>query len=194
MLKDYELDKPTLETGRLILRTLTSEDVPALKEWLGRDELYTYWGRKASKSERDPEQMFIDPRPWVKRKPSQDFNWGVVLRESGKAIGEVAIFNVQNQRMASVGYRLHPAYWRQGIITEALQQAVRFVFEQTELERLEATVDVRNTASVRVLEKCGFVKEGTIRQGKMVSTYCDYHVFGLLRQDLAGMDGYGEND
>ena len=44
--------------------------MPDLKEWLGRDEIYTYWGRKASKGEKNPELMFIDPRPWIKRKPS----------------------------------------------------------------------------------------------------------------------------
>ena len=44
MLKDYEIDKPILETDRLIIRVLNENDVPDLKEWLGRDEIYTYWG------------------------------------------------------------------------------------------------------------------------------------------------------
>lgn len=183
MLKDYEQNKPTLETDRLILRPLTAEDAPDLKEWLGLDDIYTYWGRKASKGEREPELLFIDARPWVKRKPSQDFEWGIVWKETGRVIGMLGIFNVQNQRMASVGYRLHPANWRQGIVTEALRRAVDFVFSETELQRLEATADVRNVASLRVLEKCGFIREGTVRQGKMVSVYCDYAIFGLLRSD-----------
>ncbi len=38
MLKDYEIDKPVLETDRLIIRTLTQADVPDLKEWLGRGQ------------------------------------------------------------------------------------------------------------------------------------------------------------
>lgn len=183
MIKDYELNKPTLETERLILRPLTAEDAPDLSEWLGLDEVYTYWGRKASKGEKNPELLFIDARPWVKRKPSQDFEWGIVLRETGKVIGMLGIFNVQNQRMASVAYRLHPAYWRQGIVTEALRCGVDFVFTHTELQRLEGSADVRNIGSLRVLEKCGFVREGTVRQGKMVSVYCDYAIFGLLRED-----------
>ena len=188
MLKDYEQNKPTLETQRLTLRPLNAEDVPDLREWLGLDEIYTYWGRKASKGEKNPELLFIDPRPWVKRKPSQDFEWGIVWKETGKVIGMLGIFDVQNQRMASVAYRLHPAYWRQGIVSEALQQAIDFVFTETELQRLEASADVRNIASLRVLEKCGFVREGTVRQGKMVSVYCDYAIFGLLRSDWENKD------
>ena len=39
MLKDYEINKPVLETDRLIIRTLSEADVPDLKEWLGRDEI-----------------------------------------------------------------------------------------------------------------------------------------------------------
>ncbi len=42
-----------------------------------------------------------------------------------------------------------------------------------QIERLNGRADVRNIASNRVMEKCGFIKEGTIRQGKMVSVYCD---------------------
>ena len=58
MLKDYEINKPVLETDRLIIRTLNEADVPDLKEWLGRDEIYTYWGRKASKNEKNNQYCY----------------------------------------------------------------------------------------------------------------------------------------
>ena len=183
MLKDYLELKPTLETPRLILRPLTPEDVPDLRRWLARDEIYTYWGRPASKGEREPETMFVDPRPWVKRKPSPDFKWGVVCRDTNTVIGDISVFDIENNRMGSVGYRFDPDEWGNGYATEALQAAVRFIFTCTELDRLQATADVRNTASNRVLEKCGFVLEGTVRHGKMVSAYCDYHIWGMLRED-----------
>ena len=51
----------------------------------------------------------------------------------------------------------------------------------------EGRVDVRNIASNRVMEKCGLTKEGTIRQGKMVSVYCDYNIYGMLRKDYMSM-------
>ena len=50
MLKDYEINKPTLETDRLIIRKINESDVADLKEWLGRDEIYTYWGKKQAET------------------------------------------------------------------------------------------------------------------------------------------------
>lgn len=93
------------------------------------------------------------------------------------------MFEIQNDRMGEVGYRLNPAYWNCGFATEALKEVVDFIFKRTELDRLHAKADVRNTASNRVLEKCGFIKEGTIRHGKMLSVYCDYNIYGMLRED-----------
>ena len=101
-----------------------------------------------------------------------------------RVIGDTSIFDIENSRMGSVGYRLDPELWGRGYTSEALASAVDFIFTHTELDRLQATADVRNTASNRVLEKCGFVHEGTVRRGKMVSTYCDYNIWGMLRENF----------
>ena len=129
----------------------------------------------------------MDARPWVKRKSSPDFNWGIVLKESNKVVGMIEVFNIQNARMGDIGYRISPEYWNMGITTEALKEVVRFIFENTELDRLNGNADVRNIASNKVMEKCGFIKEGTVRQGKMVSVYCDYNIYGMLRDDYMGL-------
>ena len=71
-----------------------------------------------------------------------------------------------------------------GVCTEALRRVIDFIFSETAMDRLEGRADVRNTGSNRVLEKCGFRLEGTIRHGKMVSTYCDYNIWGLIREDM----------
>lgn len=184
MLEDYRENKPTIETCRLILRPMSAEDAKDLKEWLGLDEIYTYWGRKATRGEKFPEEMFIERRPWVKRKPTFDFRWSVVFKDNKKVIGELQVFDIENRRMGSIGYRFNPKYWGKGFATESLLAVVEFIFTKTEMKRLNANADVRNTASNRVLEKCGFIKEGTVRQGKMVSVYCDYNIYGLLYDDI----------
>ena len=60
----------------------------------------------------------------------------------------------------------------------------RFCFEKTELKRLWTKVDVRNTASQKMLEKCGYIREGLIRQGKMVNIWCDHYIYAILSSDL----------
>ena len=183
MLKDYETNKPVIHTQRLLLRKLVASDADDLREWLGLPEIYEFWGRKASKGEREPELMFLPPRETKRPKVNLDFKWGIELTKEHKIIGILEVFDIEDCRMGYVGYRLHPKYWNQGITTEALKGAIDFIFQNTEMERLHANANVKNYGSNRVLEKCGFKKEGTIRQGKMVREYCDYNIWGLLRTD-----------
>lgn len=181
MLRDYIENKPTLTTARLILRPMNAEDVPSLKQWMPDKGLYSYWGKGAGKSDKDPSLLFTKPE-----KPTKSFHLGIAQREGGMVIGEIWVYLIENDRMAKVAYRLGASWQGRGYATEALNAMVHFCFEHTELQRLWTDVDVRNAASCRVLEKCGFIREGKIRQGKMVSTWCDYYLYGLLRQEVAG--------
>lgn len=175
-LKEYIFVKPVIKTERLTLRRLTVADVPALKEWTADKSLYEYWGKSAGKADKDPSLMFAAPE-----KPTKSFHWGII--EAGAAIGELWVYLIENDRMAKVAFRVSPARKGRGIATEALSAAVDFIFANTEIRRLWSDVDVRNTGSCRVLEKCGFSREGLIRQGKLVSTWCDYYIYGLLNTD-----------
>ena len=86
--------------------------------------------------------------------------------------------------MTSVAIRLSPSCQGQGFGTETLSVMTRFCFSNTELKRLWTEVDVRNVPSQRMLEKCGYTREGLIRQGKMVNTWCDYYIYGILASDV----------
>ena len=101
-------------------------------------------------------------------------------------IGDIWVYLIENDRMASVAVRIAPASQGKGYGTEALAAMTGFCFTKTELRRLQAEVDARNVQSQRMLERCGFTREGLIRQGKMVNTWCDYYIYGLLSTDPAG--------
>ncbi len=175
---------PKLETERLFLRKLTPTDVDDLREWLGLDGVYKYWGRSAGKGEKNPELLFIDPRPNVKRKPSRDFIWGIENKEDNRVIGMIEVFDVENDRLGNIGYRINPSFWSKGICTEALKRVIDFIFLETTLDRLNAEADIENVASNIVLEKCGFTLEGCIRNGKMGNRYCTYNIYGYIRDDF----------
>ena len=179
-LADYIYKKPSIITGRLTIRPLLPSDIPALKEWMPDKNLYRYWGKKPGKTDKCPELMFEKAE-----KPSKSFHLGIVLNKNNKAIGELWVYLIEDDRMASVAIRISAAYQGMGYGTEALSAMAKFCFENTELKRLQAMADIRNAASCRMLEKCGFVREGLIRQGKMVNSWCDYCIYGMLDSDYS---------
>lgn len=177
-LQDYVQNKPKLETDRLLLRPLQYDDVANLKEWQGDKSLYQYWGKRPGKSDLNPELLFQK-----KERPTKSFHWGIVYKKDDKVIGEMWVYLIENDHMAKVAFRLSPIYQGNGLMAEALRHVVIFCFEKTELQRLWSDVHVLNIASYKTLEKAGFRREGHIRDGKMVNTYCDYYLYGMTRTD-----------
>ena len=171
--------EPTIETDHLILRPMKEVDVPALKKWLPDESIYTYWGKGPSKAEQNPELLFekLD-------RPTKSFPLGIAEKENNEVIGDLYVYLIENDRMAQVAIRLAKDKHNKGYGTEALLAMTRFCFANTELQRLWTQVNVRNTASARMLEKCGYIKEGMIRQGKMVNSWCDYNIYGILASDI----------
>lgn len=181
MLADYIKIKPIIKTARLTLRPMNKNDVASLREWMPDKAMYMYWGKKAGKVDKDPRLLFEK-----EDKPSKSIHLGIEKNENGKVIGETWVYLIENDRMAKVAFRIAESCKGKGYASEALKAIVDFCFENTELKRLWSDVDVRNVPSCRVMEKCGFTREGLIRQGKMVSTWCDYYIYGMLREDLIG--------
>ena len=177
-LADYAASKPVIDTVRLRIRPMCAEDVPALKEWLPDPSMYTYWGKGPSKAEKNPELLFAK-----EEKPTKSFHLGIEEKASAKVIGDIWVYLIENDRMASVAVRLSSKYQGKEYGTEALSAMTKFCFESTELKRLWTEVDTRNIASQKMLEKCGYTREGLIRQGKMVNTWCDYYIYGILSSD-----------
>lgn len=177
-LQDYIYDKPIIETDRLILRGLRKTDVDDLKNWLSDNSLYKYWGKQRGRSDLHPELLFEK-----KIRHTKSFHWGVIHKEDDKIIGEIWVYKIENDRMAKVAFRLSPAYQGNAFMTEAMKQVIIFCFEKTELQRLWSDVHTLNIASYKTLEKTGFKREGHIRNGKLVNIYCDYYLYGLIRDD-----------
>lgn len=85
---------------------------------------------------------------------------------------------------AEIGYWVAKPYWGKGIATAAVERLARYAFERLDLRRLVAQVYDWNEGSIRVLERCGFRREGRLRQhvlkrGKPL----DVIAFGLVRED-----------
>jgi RimJ/RimL family protein N-acetyltransferase len=109
----------------------------------------------------------------------------VVRGEDDAVVGDCTLFHLDAQcRRAEVGYSLAARAWGQGIVQEAVGELLRFGFETMDLNRVEADVDPRNTASTRSLERLGFVREGLLRERWIVEgEVSDSALYGLLQRD-----------
>ncbi len=83
----------------------------------------------------------------------------------GEAAGGIGIHFLEDvkRRSADIGYWLSESLWGKGIITDAVRSLVPVAFERYDIVRLQAGIFSSNPASMRVLEKCGFIREAVHR-------------------------------
>ncbi len=105
----------------------------------------------------------------------------------GKVIGSIGVFRQGNihRQTAEVGYYIAEEYWGKGIMTEAIKQTCKYVFDKSDIIRIYAEPFAYNVASCRALEKAGFQYEGTLRKnavknGKII----DMKMYSLLRTEI----------
>jgi RimJ/RimL family protein N-acetyltransferase len=95
-----------------------------------------------------------------------------VLKETAEVIGWAGLKFIKHlngfDNNYDLGYRFKKAHWGKGYGYESAKAWIDFGFNEMKLERISAYVDVENTASVRILEKCGmhfvntFMDEGDL--------------------------------
>lgn len=100
-------------------------------------------------------------------------------------LGVVSLAPIDERRgWANLGYWIHPDHWGEGHATEAARLVVTHGFEQLRLHRISATIHAPNEASKRVVEKLGFVHEGTKREDDFVDgEYLDRDVYAALADE-----------
>jgi [ribosomal protein S5]-alanine N-acetyltransferase len=96
---------------------------------------------------------------WVTTGSKEGIN--KAIEHDGNFVGAIGVTpgQFENQRSAEIGYWLGEPYWGQGLATEALSKMTKIIFSTTDIVRLFAPVFEPNSASKRVLEKCGYYQE-----------------------------------
>ncbi len=90
---------------------------------------------------------------------------------------------VGKSHQAEIGYWLAKPYWGRGIMTAVVRKACEFAFAEFGLVKIMAHVFANNSASAKVLEKCGFVQEGYLRKHYLKDgKYIDARLFALVRE------------
>ncbi len=110
----------------------------------------------------------------------------IVRRGDNALIGGLTLSNVRRgvTQSASLGYWMGVRYAGQGYMSEAVAMVQPYVFRTLWLHRLEAACLPRNGASIRVLEKAGFSREGLARRYlKINGQWQDHYLYAILSDD-----------
>lgn len=148
---------PELQTRRLTLRALRATDGALMHELFINPDVVRF-------SRINP-LTFDEASAMLTRwlAPENDHYWAIESND-GTGIGVIFLRAVDHvHRAAEIGYILGKPAWNQGIASEIVPAVIRFGFGQLGLCRIEAYVSTGNAASLRVLEKCGFAREGVRR-------------------------------
>jgi RimJ/RimL family protein N-acetyltransferase len=174
---------PRLQTERLLLRPITMADRDAFFDIHSDAETLKYWSGEPI-SERSEADSLVK-REIEMSLQEKCLNWAVALPDSNLLIGKFVLFTFSEQnRRAEVGYILDRRHWGLGYMSEVMSCVLDYAFNVLKLHRLEADTDPDNVASLALLEKFGFSREGLFRQRWYINgQWLDSVMLGLLKQD-----------
>ncbi len=173
-----------IQTPRLLLRRALPEDAEAmLANWASDPEVTRFltWPPHASLA---VTRAVI--AGWLEGYREENFyQWMIVLCELGEPIGSISVVSRSDTtESAEIGYCIGRRWWHRGIMTEALEAVIDFLFDEVGVNRVEAKHDPKNPHSGAVMRKCGMKYEGTTRaSARNNQGLCDTAHYAILRAE-----------
>lgn len=173
-----------LKTERLFLRRFAKLDYEKIFiNWSNNPEvaLYTTWDVHQNIS---VTQQYV---LWVTEQyQKKDFYvWGIEYE--GELVGEISVVEkIENYGICGIGYVLSEKLWGRGIMTEACNCVLTYLFEEIGYRKIIAGCDELNVGSRKVLENIGMTLEGNFRQHiiRKNGTYGNSKVYGIFYREF----------
>lgn len=174
-----------IETERLILRKFEySDGETMLKYWIADEKIQSLYSEPVY-STKEAVKELLDKYIGSYEK-SDYYRWAIIEKNSGECIGQIAYFLVDNKNhFAEIEYCIGSDFQCKGLATEATKAVIRYGFEKINLHKIQICTKTINVPSKRVIEKCGFTYEGTLRDYfYMNGEYVGRHYFSMLRSEF----------
>ena len=174
------ISESILEGEKVRLRPMEERDLPRFVEWLA-DRDVTRWLAAMGQP-----PTLEDEREWYERRREdpESVMWSIETLD-GQLAGTVELRLTPRAKRAEMGIAIQDkALWSQGLGTDSVRLVLTYAFEDLRLNRVELTTDEENTRAVRCYEKCGFVREGLLRQHRLIDgRFGNTLLMALLREE-----------
>ncbi len=174
----------TIETERLILRKFEYKDDRAmLKYWVADEKIQSLYSEPVY-STKEEVRGLLDK--YIGSYAKNDYyRWAIIDKVCGECIGQIAYFLVDSKNnFAEIEYCIGSKFQCRGYATEATKAVIDFGFNEINLHKVQICTKTINAPSKRVIEKCGFTYEGTLRDYfYMNGEYVGRLYFSILRSE-----------
>ena len=171
---------PQLITERLLLRRMTTDDANEMFFLRSDAEMLKYIDRAPARSIEEVIK-FIEMVD-ANLVNNEGINWAISLKDDPKLVGNICFWRIEKEHYrAEIGYVLHPAHQGKGLMNEAMRAALDYGFNIMKLHSVEANVNPENTASINVLERHNFVREGYFKENYFYNgRFLDSAIYSLV--------------
>lgn len=174
----------SIETERLILRRFEyCDDDTMLKNWIADEKIQSLYSEPVYKT-KDEVRKLLDK--YIESYERNDYyRWAIIEKDSNECIGQIAYFLVDSKNhFAEIEYCIGADFQCRGYATEATKAVIAYGFDKINLHKIQICTKTINKPSKRVIEKCGFTYEGTLRDYfYMNDTYIGRLYFSILRSE-----------
>jgi RimJ/RimL family protein N-acetyltransferase len=170
-------------TDQIHLSELLPSDEAACLQHFKEKEIYDLTLRIPFPYTRADFQAWLAIVETATKQQGQPTHWAI-RNEQGLLIGGCGLNGLQigESHQAEIGYWLAKPYWGQGIMTAVVRRLCEIAFAEFGLVKITAHVFAANTASAKVLKKCGFQQEGYLQKHHLKDgKYLDASLFALLK-------------
>ncbi len=170
-------------TNRLILRPLTILDAEDLYKYRSDAETNQYQGWIPKSI--DDVQNFISKTADKIDEYDTWFQLAIISKEKGEMIGDIGIhfFDVDRYQV-EIGCTLAKNYHGKGIAIEALKAVIEYLFDNLYKQRITCSIDPKNRASIKMVERLGFRKEAHFKQSIYIDgEWYDDLVYAILKDE-----------
>jgi len=174
---------PELATERILLRPISPSDIAFAFQHFSNPDVGKYLLDDDPVTSLAQAQAIID---FYVSPDAQSYNRWIIERKADRCPIGTCGYHKWSRRdhKAEIGYDLIPFAWGQGYMSEAFERVVEFGFGDMDLNRIEAVVHPENAASLKLLERHGFVREGLLREDLCRDgVYYDHWLLSLLRRE-----------
>ena len=174
----------TIETDRLILRQFKySDDEAMLKYWIADEKIQSMYSEPVYTTKEEVKEL-LDK--YISSYSKDDYyRWAIISKDNNECIGQIAFFLVDSKNhFAEIEYCIGSDFQCKGLATEATKAIIKYGFEKIKFHKIQICHKSINIPSKRVIEKCGFHFEGTLRDFfYMNGEYVDRIYYSILESE-----------